>query len=347
MTATSLPTTRPPLPAVQSPEEAAQTVSSWWNNPITQSWLVERPINVGIILVAAIIGHWLLRYVIARVARQAISSGGLSKARVPQINFGWDMLRPSSAKAKQDDAQAQMAALEKAHEERRVSRINTLSSVAKSAAGIFVWAWAALAILSELGVNVAPLIASAGVAGVALGFGAQSLVKDFLSGIFMLLEDQYGIGDTVDLGNGVVGTVEAISLRITTVRDIDGALWYVRNGEILSVANHTDEYSIARIQVPVGLSNNVEDAERVIKSAVLNAAEDDEIAGHILDEPTVQGITEWAPDYVSIRATIKTLPGSQWKVQRFVQARVWAQMQAHHIATPYPHGKGITNHEPA
>lgn len=326
--------------------EAVDAVSTWWLDPTTQSWFVERPLKIAFILCVALVGHWLARRVIRRVAKQAIDSRTKS-AVIPKLNISWDMLRSPKDRERSETAQTQMAALEQSHEERRIGRINTLAGVATSAAAIIIWMWAIVAILDQVGVNVAPLIASAGVVGVALGFGAQSLVKDFLSGIFMLLEDQYGIGDTVDLGNGVVGTVEAISLRITTVRDIDGALWYVRNGEILSVANHTDEYSIARIQVPVGLSNNVEDAERVIKTAVLNAAEDDEIAGHILDEPTVQGITEWAPDYVSIRATIKTLPGSQWMVQRFVQARVWAQMQAHHITTPYPHGKGITNHEPA
>ena len=203
--------------------------------------------------------------------------------------------------------------------------------------------WAVIAILDELEVNVAPLIASAGVIGVALGFGAQALVKDFLSGIFMLIEDQYGIGDVVDLGNGVFGDVESISLRITTVRDIDGALWYVRNGEILQVANHSDEYSVARIQIPVGLSNDPEVAGEVIEDAVKEAAQDDKVRKLILSTPRVDGMSGFEPDYVSFRVSTKTLPGKQWDVQRFLQSRVLNVMHTKGITTPYPHGIGIAD----
>src|SRR5699024_1758874 len=204
-------------------------------------------------------------------------------------------------------------------ENRRVSRIKTLANVARSASAIVVWAWAVLAILDQVGVNIAPLIASAGVLGVARGFGAQSLVTDFLSGIFMLLEDQYGIGDTIDLGEGVFGDVEEITLRITTVRDMDGALWYIRNGEILQVANHSDEFSVARIQVPVGLSNDTEKAFEVIENSVRAAAKTPEVSGLILDEPVVNGVTDLQPDYPSSRPALHTLPCSQWHGQRICQ----------------------------
>ncbi|MFR9871972.1 mechanosensitive ion channel family protein, partial [Corynebacterium striatum] len=218
------------LAASPNAEQAVETVTGFWKNETTQSWLVDKPIRIAIILLIALVAHWLLRRLITKLADNSIKNGRLKS-----------QVRPRRKVAKQDTA------LAKTHEARRVSRLQTLASVGRSAAGIFVWVWAVLAILSEVGVNVAPLVASAGVVGVALGFGAQSLVKDFLSGIFMLLEDQYGIGDTIDLGNGVFGDVESISLRITTVRDIDGALWYVRNGEILQVANHSDHYSVARV----------------------------------------------------------------------------------------------------
>ena len=106
--------------------------------------------------------------------------------------------------------------------------------------------------LSELGVNVAPIIASAGILGIALGFGAQSLVKDFLSGIFMIFEDQYGVGDVVDLGEAI-GTVEAVSLRVTRLRDVNGTVWYVRNGEILRVGNMSQNWARTVLDVGVGL----------------------------------------------------------------------------------------------
>src|SRR5699024_6423332 len=162
--------------------------------------------------------------------------------------------------------------------------------------------------------------------GVALGFGAQSLVKDFLSGVFMLLEDQYGIGDTIDLGDGVFGDVEEITLRITTVRDMDGALWYIRNGEILKVANHSDEFSVACVQVPVGVSYATDKAIEVIEDSAQRLVKSPEVAELLLDIPVVNGASDFHPDYLSFRVTVKTLPGSQCQVQRIMQGRVLNSM---------------------
>lgn len=309
------------LAASPNAEQAVETVTGFWKNETTQSWLVDKPIRIALILLFAVVAHWLLRRLITKLADNSIKNGRLKS-----------QVRPRRKAAKQDTA------LAKTHEARRVSRLQTLASVGRSAAGIFVWVWAVLAILSEVGVNVAPLVASAGVVGVALGFGAQSLVKDFLSGIFMLLEDQYGIGDTIDLGNGVFGDVESISLRITTVRDMDGALWYVRNGEILQVANHSDHYSVARVQVPVALSNDPDKAFEVISNAVQDAAIDDAVRDDLLDQPDVNGISSLEVDHMSFRVTVKTLPGKQWGVQRKLQAKILNAMHAHNIDTPYPQG---------
>ena len=311
--------------ATEKSGEAVDTVTQWWQSEDMRSWLVDKPIGIMLILIVAVIGNWLLRRLITKLADNSIKKGKLSSPL-------------SQRKPVKTDK-----ALAATNEARRVSRIQTLSGVGRSAVSIFVWVWAALAILDKLGVNVAPLVASAGVVGVALGFGAQALVKDFLSGIFMLMEDQYGIGDTIDLGNGVFGDVESISLRITTVRDIDGALWYVRNGEILQVANHSDEYSVARIQVPVGLSNDPEVAGEVIEDAVKEAAQDEKVRKLILSTPRVDGMSGFEPDYVSFRVSTKTLPGKQWDVQRFLQSRVLNVMHTKGITTPYPHGIGIAD----
>lgn len=323
--------------ASTTPSEAVDNVSSWWSDPQTQEWLINRPIAIGLIIIVALILHWLVRRLIGKLAQSSIEKKTIRTSAIAKL------ARPGGINKKQKEKQEkQLEAIDKSHENRRISRIKTLANVARSAAAIVVWGWAFLASLDQVGVNIAPLIASAGVLGVALGFGAQSLVKDFLSGIFMLLEDQYGIGDTIDLGNGIFGDVEEITLRITTVRDIDGALWYVRNGEILQVANHSDEFSVARVQVPVGLSNNTEKAYEVIESSVKAAAQTPEIAGLILDEPVVNGVTDFQPDYLSFRVSVKTLPGSQWDVQRILQARVLNSMNDAGIVTPYPYGIGIT-----
>ncbi|QRP99159.1 mechanosensitive ion channel family protein [Corynebacterium sp. FDAARGOS 1242] len=293
-----------------------------------RSWLVDKPIGIGLILIVAIVGNWLLRRLITKLADNSIKKGKLSSP-----------LSPRKTHVETDKA------LASTNEARRVSRIQTLAGVGRSAVTIFVWVWAVLAILDKLGVNVAPLVASAGVVGVALGFGAQALVKDFLSGIFMLMEDQYGIGDTIDLGNGVFGDVESISLRITTVRDIDGALWYVRNGEILQVANHSDRYSVARIQVPVALSNDPDKAYSVINAAAADASHDPAIRDIILAAPTVNGMSGLEVDHMSYRVSVKTLPGKQWDVQRALQSRILSAMHAEGISTPYPRGMAIFDME--
>ena len=323
--------------ASAAPSEAVDSVSSWWSNPQTQDWLINRPIAIALIIIVALILHWLVRRLIGKLAQSSIEKKTIRTSAIAKL------ARPGGINKKQKEKQEkQLEAIDKSHENRRISRIKTLANVARSAAAIVVWGWAFLASLDQVGVNIAPLIASAGVLGVALGFGAQSLVKDFLSGIFMLLEDQYGIGDTIDLGNGIFGDVEEITLRITTVRDIDGALWYVRNGEILQVANHSDEFSVARVQVPVGLSNDTEKAFEVIDKSVKYNATTPEVADLILDEPVVNGVTDFQPDYLSFRVSVKTLPGSQWDVQRILQARVLNDMHEAGIVTPYPYGIGIT-----
>lgn len=309
-------------------DTAVDSVTQWWQSEHMRSWLVDKPIGIGLILIVAIVGNWLLRRLITKLADNSIKKGKLSSP-----------LSPRKTHVETDKA------LASTNEARRVSRIQTLAGVGRSAVTIFVWVWAVLAILDKLGVNVAPLVASAGVVGVALGFGAQALVKDFLSGIFMLMEDQYGIGDTIDLGNGVFGDVESISLRITTVRDIDGALWYVRNGEILQVANHSDRYSVARIQVPVALSNDPDKAFSVISAAAADASHDPTIRDNILAEPTVNGMSGLEVDHMSFRVSVKTLPGKQWDVQRALQSKILSAMHAEGIATPYPRGMAIFDME--
>lgn len=318
-------------------ETTLNTLSTWWNEPATQSWLIEKPLHILLTIIVASFAHWLLRRLIDRLARH----NATTPISLPKLA---GTLTRRSREA--DDSSAQAEAMRQTQEARRVTRIRTLADVGKSAAAILVWSWAILAILSTLGVNVAPIIASAGVVGVALGFGAQSLVKDFLSGIFMLLEDQYGVGDTVDVGNGITGEVEEVTLRVTTLRDIDGTLWYVRNGEILRVGNFSDEYSIARIQVPIGLSNDTDKAAEVILESAKKAVADPAISNFVLGEPTFNGITDVAPDHLSLRLSVKTLPAKQWTVQRRLLSQALADMQAAGITTPYPHGVGGFKVEP-
>lgn len=307
-------------PVPTSVDDAVGSVNEWWNNPVTQEWIIERPLKILVILVVAAIIHWILVRVINRAARHNIDSGG--------NNF------PLFFRS----ASGELSAQQKSQEERRKQRVKTLASVGRSAVAIIVWVWAALAVLDQLGVNIGPLIASAGVVGVAIGFGAQSLVKDFLSGIFMLLEDQYGVGDTIEV-NDISGDVEEVTLRITTVRDIDGTLWYVRNGEILQVGNYSASYSVARVQIPVSLKADPDAVADTIISSAERALEGDEWKSSVLEPPVLNGVTDFAVDHMSYRVSVKTLPGQQWSVQRHLNRRILDDLQSAGVPLPYPNGR--------
>ena len=324
------------VPSVPSAEETVNTVNNWWNNPETQAWLFQRPIYIGLIILFALLAHWILVRAINKLANHNMKEGRKKTAeRQAESKHSHEVPEPDPEKMHQ------IRLMEKSRENRRKSRIKTLSGVAKSAVAIFVWVWAVIAILDVVGINVGPLIASAGIVGVALGFGAQSLVQDFLSGIFMLIEDQYGIGDVVDLGDGTMGEIEEISLRITSLRDIDGALWHVRNGEILKVANHSSDWSIARFQIPVSHSNDQNKVWKVLTEAMAKAAADERCANEIMEAPEIQGASEFNPDYLSYRVSVITMPGEQWHVMRVMNGLIMNELAEAGIKTPYPHGIGI------
>ena len=148
---------------------------------------------------------------------------------------------------------------------RAEQRINALTSVLRSVATAVIFAIAGFMILGELGLNLAPLLAGAGIVGIALGFGAQSLVKDFLSGMFILVEDQFGVGDIVDLDQQTSGTVEAVSLRTTRLRSVDGTVWHVPNGDIRRVGNKSQHWSRALLDIEVAYDTDIDHASAVIK----------------------------------------------------------------------------------
>lgn len=282
-------------------DEAVTGVTSWWNDPETQDILIQRPLKILLIIVVALVLNWLARRIIHRATRRGIE-------RTPLL-----------ASEAEDTPQY------RAQEARRQQRMRTLGNVGRSVAVIVIWTWAALAVLDQLGVNVAPLIASAGVVGVAIGFGAQSLVKDFFSGMFILIENQFGVGDTIQVGD-IVGEVEMMTLRITTIRDMDGALWHVRNGDIDQVGNHSARFSTARLQIPVSLMADPDKVSRVIEDTAIAACRDPEIRDFVMDTPAMLGPSEFNPTYVSFRLTVQTMPGQQWAVARHLNHRILAAL---------------------
>ncbi|APU13647.1 MULTISPECIES: mechanosensitive ion channel family protein [Actinoalloteichus] len=224
--------------------------------------------------------------------------------------------------------------------ERRIQRARTIGSVLKSITSFVVYGFALILSLDQLGIQMAPIIASAGVLGVAIGFGAQNLVRDFLSGIFMMLEDQYGVGDIVDLGDAI-GTVEAVGLRVTTVRDLGGTVWYVRNGEVLRVGNFSQGFAVAVIDLPLAHSSDVDAALELAQATAADAAAQAPLSESVLEPPEMLGVDQITSDTITIRLTVKVRPGRQWAVARALRARIKAAFDRAEISAPYPTGRSF------
>lgn len=218
---------------------------------------------------------------------------------------------------------------------RAAARTQTIGIVLRSLATAIIYSFTALLILGEVGINLGPLIAGAGIAGVAIGFGAQSLVKDFLSGIFMLIEDQYGVGDVVDLGLAT-GTVEAVNLRSTRLRSADGTVWHVPNGGIVRVGNKSQDWSRALLDVTVAYDADIRRASEVIKQVADEMAEDDAWKDDILEEPEVWGVEHVRDGAVVIRLVLKMRPGAQFKLMRELRLRIKEALEQAGIAVPVP-----------
>ncbi|BBZ55207.1 mechanosensitive ion channel family protein [Mycolicibacterium phocaicum] len=291
-------------------------------------WLIEVPIRIvsyaAIALIARLVLHRVIdRATTGRTGKPATTDEQSQTTRPPLLRYLRDRTESSNAR--------------KAAERRR-QRAQTIGSVLKSTVSILLLIWLVLAILSVLGVNIAPFIASAGVVGLAIGFGAQNLVRDFVSGIFMLLEDQYGVGDNVDLGD-VTGEVQTVGLRITTLRGGDGTIWYVRNGEIKRVGNMSQDYAVAQVEVPVALTADLDRAEEVALQAAEFAISDPAISDNVLGDLEMLGVQELSPDLLTLRMSVKTKPNTQGSVQRRVRREILRAYDEHGIALPYPQGR--------
>jgi moderate conductance mechanosensitive channel len=284
------------------------------------SWLVAKPLALLVLVLLALAFRWFLHRVIDRLVKQAAE--GLPSP----------VLRRRRERAAETEHPPTVLA------GRRVQRAETMGSLLKSVASIVVFAVFAITAIAELGYPVAPLLASAGVVGVALGFGAQSLVKDFLSGIFMIFEDQYGVGDVVDLGEAG-GTVEAVGLRVTRLRDVEGTVWYVRNGEILRVGNKSQNWARTVLDIPVALDQDLVQAQQVLEDVAHDLWEDEDYKNLIVEEPSVWGVEDLTPNWITIRVTLKTAPLEQWAVAREMRQRIKYRFDHEGIQLAHPTGQ--------
>jgi moderate conductance mechanosensitive channel len=258
-----------------------------------------QPATALLILVVAWVANRLVRRAIGRMVASMSEDRGLAA------------LRPPSALARTGEIPSL----------RRVQRAETVGALLKSVASFSIWSLAGLMALGTLGLDLGPLIAGAGIVGVAVGFGSQNLVRDFISGIFMLMEDQYGVGDVVDAGPAT-GTVEGVGLRTTRLRDVSGTLWHIPNGEIRRVGNRSQGWARALVDVEVAYSTDLEAATRTIERVAHELYVDEQWAPRLLEQPEVWGVEELGPDGIRVRLVAKTRPLEQWNVARELRARL-------------------------
>lgn len=274
---------------------------NWYDGPV--EWVLGTPLQVIIIVVAALIVQIVLVRVIHKIVKRTSD-----RARIERLEQTRKYTRTAEL--------SEMLMTQRT--EQRAAAIGTLLT---SSVSLIVWTVAVLMALEALGVNVAPLLASAGVVGVALGFGAQTMVKDYLSGIFLIIEDQFGVGDVVDLGP-VIGTVEEVALRYTRLRDLSGVVWYVRNGEILRVANRSQGWTLASVDIPVAYDENLDRVRELIESVAIDMDEDPTYDDMLLGKPTFAGVESMSGEAMVVRVTAKAVPEKQIILARTIRERI-------------------------
>lgn len=280
--------------------------------------LVGVPLRILLIVLGAMVVRALAKRAITRVVERVLQSGD-NDSEPRRSPRGPAVLQRDPARA----------------DERREQRARTIGSVLSSIVTIAVAVTGLAMVLDQIGIALGPLLASAGVVGLAIGFGAQSLVADYLSGMLIMVEDQYGVGDSVDLGEAV-GEVEHVGLRLTQVRDLNGGLWHIRNGEIMRVRNDSQEWARAVLDVSVAYESDLEQVFAVLEETGQELREDQRFEGVLLEDPAVWGVQSLDVDGVVVRLAVKTAPLKQWAVTRALRRRVKESFDAAGIDMPFP-----------
>jgi small-conductance mechanosensitive channel len=298
----------PPKPLGDLEQASNAAVAQWW-------FLIGPALIIFGTLVGAVVLRWVLHRAIDRIVDNALAR---AEAHENQT------LRRASRVLSQATG---------LNEARKTQRASTMGAILKSTTTFFIIAIALLTLMATLGVQLAPLLASAGVVGVALAFGAQSLVKDVLSGIFMIIEDQYGVGDVIDTGEAI-GTVEDVTLRVTRVRDSNGVVWYVRNGAIARIGNQSQGWSTAVVDIQVGYHESLDIVLPLIREVAHDLNGAPEWTARLLEEPVVAGVESMSGGVVTIRIIAKCAPNENFPVSREIRSRVKAALDAAGIPPP-------------
>jgi moderate conductance mechanosensitive channel len=318
--------TTPPTPPATTPTSGVEDDASFASDVWT--WLSGAPLRIVLILVVALIARALAHRIIDGVVRAMTSERSLHE-------------RPGAGRRLSPSGITSRQLLT----DRRLQRAETIGSLLRSIASVTIFGLGFVLVLGELGINLGPIVATAGIAGVALGFGAQAVVKDFLSGVFMILEDQYGVGDVIDTGLAV-GTVEEVALRTTKIRDSAGVVWYVRNGEIVRIGNRSQGWSLAILDVPIAYDENLETVRGLVAEVGQQMLEDSDLQDRLLEAPVVVGVESVSGDVVTVRVTARTAPQESGTVTRELRERLKtafdeAGVRVPIVARPYtPGGPG-------
>jgi moderate conductance mechanosensitive channel len=282
----------------QDGQQPERFTEEWWVDV-----LLDNPVKLVILFLLAVLTRYLLHRLIdhgvARAAAAEPPDRLLGSRRAARVVLGGSGV----------------------YSERRALRATTLGSLLKSIVTAVIGVIAVVMALEILGYPIGPLLASAGILGVALGFGAQNLVKDFINGVFMLLEDQYGVGDVIDMGHAS-GTVEGVGLRVTRMRAIDGTVWYVRNGEVVRVGNSSHGWARVVLDVPVAYGEDSERARALIEQVAAELAADPAWSEHVIEEPEVWGVEDVQANAYVLRVVVKTEPLQQWPLARELRERI-------------------------
>jgi small-conductance mechanosensitive channel len=220
---------------------------------------------------------------------------------------------------------------------RALQRTQTLAKVVSSAGIVAIWCLSGFYVLTELGFDLAPLLAGVGIVGLAVGFGAQNLVRDVVTGFFILLEDQYGVGDVVQINEVATGKVEQLTLRVTGMRDLDGTMHYIANGNITHVANRSKDWARAVIDVGVGHGEDPARVRSVLENVTTAAKEDPELGRNMYAPPEILGVERLGEFEVIWRVVAETKPAKQWSVGRQLRERIKVAFDNAGIESPLPH----------
>ena len=295
------------------------------------------PVSEGLRILFVIVVALIVRAAAHRVINKLTERAATATLPVAQV------IRPHRASANAAAAAGAAAAragdapvlVQEDGTERREQRARALGSILRSGVSIVVFGIAVLTILGDLGFDLTPLLLSTTVLGVALGFGAQNLVRDYLAGILMLVEDHYGVGDTINV-NDATGTVEAMTLLSTQLRDVNGVVWHIRNGTIESVGNESQGWSRAVIDYPVPYEEDLARIRALMEQAAGSMFRERGWRKLMLEKPEVWGAQELSSKEVTMRIVAKTAPMRQWEVARELRARVKATLDAAGVAPAGP-----------